>query len=78
MTVRELPIGYEWPGMVEDTHARYYLEPEAAHRATPLFMVMKMDGEGIHTLAQRCYLRDAVNIVDALRVWYSKEIGWNP
>lgn len=68
MTVHGVPAGYEWPGMVDDPGVLFYLAPDPEGIATPLFMVMAVDGEGLRILAERCHLKDGVRIVNALRL----------
>jgi hypothetical protein len=77
-TKRTPPVGYEWPGMSDSPYAHYYLEPQAAYDgATPQFMVMVMEPGMVRILAEKCFLKDAVLIVDALRDYYARDMGWS-
>jgi hypothetical protein len=73
-TKRTPPVGYEWPGVSDAPDTHYYLEPQANYDgATPQYMVMCMEPGVIRILAERCFLKDAVLIVDALRDWYIRD-----
>jgi hypothetical protein len=74
---RSPPSGYEWPRMKQDKYTHYYLEPQANYDGmTPQFMVMEMAPGIIRILAERCFVADAIRLVDALRLSYSIEMGW--
>ena len=68
MTDRNVPAGYEWPGMDTGHATVYYLSEQANwDGATPLFMVHKQWPGGQTIIAERCYRKYGVEIVDALR-----------
>lgn len=70
-----VPSGYEWPGgdVVGDATTAYWLQPHDDDAwATQLYMVIGVDGDGQHIIAERCYLRWATRIVDALRALEDK------
>lgn len=73
MTDRRPPKGYGPPhsGM-RTKHTYFYLREQILYDGvTPLFMVMCLQAEGERIIAERCLLRDAMAIVDALRLDYS-------
>jgi hypothetical protein len=68
---REPPAGYKWPGAdtIADALGQLYwlaTQPDW-DGATPLFVVMCSDSNGQKILAERCYRKYGVEIVDALR-----------
>lgn len=74
-TDREPPVGYERPLMWESPPCHFYLEPQANYEgATPQFMIMHTEPGCIRLLAEKCLLKDATLIVDALRDTYAAEV----
>jgi hypothetical protein len=68
---RTPPAGYEWPGadaVADVVDPLFWLTPEPGWSGTTArFMVMCADDDGEKILAQRCYSKYGVMIVDALR-----------
>lgn len=70
-----IPDDYAWPGgeaIAASTEPLFWISPDPKRSATPLFMVCGTDdrfgGGGISIIAEKCYLRWAIRIVDGLRI----------
>jgi hypothetical protein len=71
MTDPQPPAGYEAPPVLHASEGKhYFLEPQPRYTgAVPQFMVMCHEpSKGKRILAERCFLDDAMTIVDALRL----------
>lgn len=63
------PAGYGWPGSGIEGYPQFWLEPQPCRDGkTPLFMIVGAWPDRQSVMAERCYARYGVQIVDALRL----------
>lgn len=83
MTTNDIPEDYAWPGgeaIASTEDPIFWISPDPKRSATPLFLVCGVDHElsgGISIIAEKCYLRWAMRIVDGLRLLgpYARNTG---
>ena len=74
MITNDIPEGYAWPGgevIASPEDPIFWISPDPKASATQLFLVCGTDhelGGGISIIAEKCYLKWAVRIVNGLRL----------